>query len=722
MGASALGWRLGLQVAGVIAFAALTLLPIAGVWPHAAALLLVILVHALVLAEVRPRLNTADGPQGRLWRLLVVAIVMLSLAHAYEAASILLAERMPLTPSVADLLRLAGLLAAGASLSQVPVSEDPRFGRLRDLLEVALIVAGGFILFWLTVVRPALDVGIGDLVMILWAAIAPASDWVLALLGLRLALLTDVAHQRRMYAYLGLAFALRLVTDLAFGYSSLLPTRMPGSILHLGWMLAPMALLLSARQAADRQTAASSQPASSISRRRKLAARMAAILPAFLAYLIAGTTLADWWLTRQVNWLGVAAAGGLGLLLVARQGVIAGQAETRQYATLVHGAADLAFVCDEHGQLLLTNPALRRAVGLSARAEAGESLADFLPQAEVRRLIERALPSGWSGEIELVRGDGSRLPVALSLRPVYDERRDALLLAATAHDLTALMAREGQLRAALDEVAAARQALESLNQSLEAKVRHRTQELAETVADLQRLNDELKELDRLKSEFVTLVSHELRGPLTNIRSGVELALKRGEELPASVDDTLSLVASETERLVSFVEIILDLSALEAGRFPLTLEPVPIPVLARAVANRFPAEAGAKRIRLELSPDLPDILGDERAIMSVLFHLIDNALKYAPDSPVEVRARRQDDSLRVAVVDQGPGIPAEARQAVFDRFHRLDSSDAREVYGHGLGLYLSRRLLEAMGGGIEALESEPGGAEVAFWLPLGPQAA
>ena len=706
-----------LQAVGVVAFAALTTLPAVAVWPDAAALLLVALSQALVLVELRPRLMTAEGPQRRLWRLLVVALAMLSLSMIFEAGSIVLQAAMPPTPSLGDLLRLAGFLAAAASLSTVPVSDDPRFGRLRDLLEVVLIVLGAFVLFWLTIVRPALDVGIGDLVMILWAALAPAFDWVLALLGLRLALLSETARGRRMYAYLGLAFALRLTTDLAFGYASLSPARMPGSILHLGWMLTPLALLVSARQAAHGPIAKVEQASGPKSRRRKLAGRLAAILPAFLTYLIAGSTLADWWLTRQVSWLGVAATAGLGLLLVARQGVIAGQAETRQYASLVQGAADLAFVADEHGKLLLTNPALRHAVGLSARIEPGESLSNFLPQAEAGELIERAIPDGWSGETELIRPDGTRLPVALSLRPVYDERRDAPLLAATAHDLTDLKAREDELRAALDEVAAARLALENLNRSLEAKVRHRTQELAETVADLQRVNEELKELDRLKSEFVTLVSHELRGPLTNIRSGVELALKRGVDLAVTVDDTLALVASETERLVSFVEIILDLSALEAGRFPLTLEPVPIPVLARAVANRFPADAGARRIHLELEADLPDTLGDERAITSVLFHLIDNALKYAPASPVRVIARRQADTLRVAVVDDGPGIPPDEREAVFDRFHRLDSSDAREVYGHGLGLYLSRRLLEAMGGGIEAIEAESGGAEVAFWLPL-----
>ncbi len=266
-------------------------------------------------------------------------------------------------------------------------------------------------------------------------------------------------------------------------------------------------------------------------------------------------------------------------------------------------------------------------------------------------------------------------------------------------------------------MAEARRQLQELNVSLESKVQDRTRELADTVERLERLNEELKELDRLKSEFVALVSHELRGPLTNIRSGVELALRRAERIPDSVEETLQLVSSETERLAGFVKIILDLSALEAGRFPLAESPVPLGQVAQAVVSRFSPDAGKGRIRIQISDDLSPVKGDESSIISVLFHLIDNALKYAPRGPVVVSANEEDGSIRVLVDDEGPGIPPEERETVFDRFHRLDTSDAREVYGHGLGLYLSRRLVEAMDGRIRALAAPGGGARIAVSLPV-----
>jgi signal transduction histidine kinase len=237
------------------------------------------------------------------------------------------------------------------------------------------------------------------------------------------------------------------------------------------------------------------------------------------------------------------------------------------------------------------------------------------------------------------------------------------------------------------------------------------------VVDLEKLNKELQQLDQLKSDFVTLVSHELRAPLTNIRSGVELALETGEAAPDDVLETLTLVKTETERLSHFVETILDLSALEAGRFPLTLQPVPLPEVTRVVISRFSRGGDVERIQLELPEDLPPVEADEQSLTSILFHLIDNALKYAPSGPVRVGAEEEDEGLRIWVKDEGPGIPEDSRDVVFDRFHRLDTRDNREVYGHGLGLHLCRSLATAMGGWIRVGGAEAGGASLIFWLPL-----
>jgi signal transduction histidine kinase len=110
------------------------------------------------------------------------------------------------------------------------------------------------------------------------------------------------------------------------------------------------------------------------------------------------------------------------------------------------------------------------------------------------------------------------------------------------------------------------------------------------------------------------------------------------------------------------------------------------------------------------------MADERGLKSVLHHLLDNATKYAPEGDLILNADAENGIVSVSLSDSGPGIPSEERERVFEMFHRLDSSDAREVYGHGLGLPMARRLLEAMGGGIRAEPTEHNGARIIFWLP------
>ncbi|NIS80276.1 MAG: hypothetical protein GTO14_08715 [Anaerolineales bacterium] len=122
------------------------------------------------------------------------------------------------------------------------------------------------------------------------------------------------------------------------------------------------------------------------------------------------------------------------------------------------------------------------------------------------------------------------------------------------------------------------------------------------------------------------------------------------------------------------------------------------------------------MKLSSNEVLPNVIADEQALASVYFHILDNALKYASEGEVMLEAWEQGSEVYVAVDDDGPGIPAEERERIFEMFHRLDASDSREVYGYGLGLPMVRRLLEAMGGGIKVEGSRRGGARFIFWLP------
>jgi two-component system sensor histidine kinase KdpD len=174
--------------------------------------------------------------------------------------------------------------------------------------------------------------------------------------------------------------------------------------------------------------------------------------------------------------------------------------------------------------------------------------------------------------------------------------------------------------------------------------------------------------------------------------------------------------SETERLSSFVEMILDLSALEAGRFQLQIRDVPVEKVIRDVIFRFSNQPNSNRLVVNLPPSLPFVLADDQALQSILLHLIDNAFKYAPEGKIIVEAIDRDHDVLIQVKDSGPGIPEEERDRVFEMFYRLDTSDSRPVYGRGLGLNLAKRFLDLMQGGIQIKDAQGHGTIVEFWLP------
>jgi len=174
---------------------------------------------------------------------------------------------------------------------------------------------------------------------------------------------------------------------------------------------------------------------------------------------------------------------------------------------------------------------------------------------------------------------------------------------------------------------------------------------------------------------------------------------------------------EVERLARFVENILNLSATEAGQFQLKLAPVSLEKILETVCNKFGVNSAARQIHIRLPEDCPAVLADQVVLESIFNHLLDNALKYAPESPVEVEAVRIKNRVRVQVTDRGPGIPLAKRRLLFQRFQRLDASDSQSVYGYGLGLYLSRRMLQAMKSDLAFEAPLEGGARFYFLLKV-----
>jgi len=214
---------------------------------------------------------------------------------------------------------------------------------------------------------------------------------------------------------------------------------------------------------------------------------------------------------------------------------------------------------------------------------------------------------------------------------------------------------------------------------------------------------ERKEMERMKTEFISTVSHELRTPLTSIRGA--LALVAGGvvgELPAAAKPLVEIAHKNSERLILLVNDLLDMEKIEAGKMELNPSPVKLMPLLQQALDGNQAYAEQYRVRYELAGDVPDVMVnvDANRMMQVLANLLSNAAKYSPSGgTVTVAVECVDQHVRVAVEDNGTGIPEEFRNRIFQKFAQADSSDTRKKGGTGLGLSITKAIVEHMGGRI-----------------------
>jgi len=228
----------------------------------------------------------------------------------------------------------------------------------------------------------------------------------------------------------------------------------------------------------------------------------------------------------------------------------------------------------------------------------------------------------------------------------------------------------------------------------------------------------LKEVERLKSEFVMAASHELRTPLTSLGMSVDLLLEHAANGLAEKDrDLLQTAHEEVHRMKALVNDLLDLSRIEAGRIELEFESVPVQTLFDHVQAIFQSQMDMKEIKFtsELTGDLPGIRADANKITWVLTNLISNALRYVDKGGhIHLTADRIGPHVHLSVRDDGPGIPSEYQSKIFQKFVQIKG---RETGGTGLGLAICKEIVRAHGGAIW-LESSPGkGSTFTFTLPV-----
>jgi signal transduction histidine kinase len=234
----------------------------------------------------------------------------------------------------------------------------------------------------------------------------------------------------------------------------------------------------------------------------------------------------------------------------------------------------------------------------------------------------------------------------------------------------------------------------------------------------------VEDLSRLKDEFLSIASHELRTPVTSIKGYTQLAktLIRENDLTTS-EEYLDIALDQIDRMSRLILELLDVSRIETGRLEIRREPIVWPAFVRDVVHRHHTAVSDRRFHLEVPDDSKVVVGDRDRLEQVLGNLMENAVKYSPEgSEIFITVEEKGDQFITTVSDRGIGIPADEIGLVFERFHRGRQVSSTNYGGLGLGLYITKQIVERHGGSIWVESKEGAGTSFHFSLPVATEAA
>lgn len=393
--------------------------------------------------------------------------------------------------------------------------------------------------------------------------------------------------------------------------------------------------------------------------------------------------------------------------------------QERLLAAVCSNSADAIITFDNDGRVQTWNRGAEMIFGYTDAEMVGQHFRMIVPpeiesRGELEWLNEQMRESGFirNYETERIAKDGRRVIIDLTRTAIRNEQGEMVGSSAILRDITDRVRSE--------------HAIQQLNLELETKVAERTSQLAAATEELRRRNGELeranvdlRKLDELKSDFVSMVSHELRAPLTNINGSIELLLEGNTGcVEPEAREMLQIIAEQSQRLTRLVQGILNVSRIEAGQLVLQPQVFNILSLIEKVVGVWESRGLSNRFERPRRVNLPSVFADRDRTEEILFNLIDNAIKYSDEgATIHVDADVNGEQVIVSVSDKGIGIPPDELAKIFDKFHRVDRRDAAETYGHGLGLYICRSLVEAQGGQISVDSVLGEGSTFRFTLPL-----
>lgn len=351
---------------------------------------------------------------------------------------------------------------------------------------------------------------------------------------------------------------------------------------------------------------------------------------------------------------------------------VAGQAQ--RLDALLDSVADGILILLPNHKVERCNPAFARLFGKATGQIVGSQHSEVIRWREVSHgpTLEQAEAGGWPltptatlyVEGDLLRSDGSHVAVGVTYAPLLNA--------------------DGQL----------------LN-------------IIASVRDVSRF----RQAEEMQSTFISVISHELKTPVALIKGYVGTLRREDVRWDSKVVlDSLAVIEEEADHLAELIENLLDASRLEAGGLPINSTDLSLPRLVERLAERFRTQTETHKIVVDFPAEFPIILGDEQRMSQVILNLLSNAVKYSPQGgEVRVVGQVRPQHVIVCVQDQGPGIPPGDVPHIFDRFYRAGET-ARSTKGAGLGLYLTRAILEAHGGSIWVDPQYKEGARICFSLP------
>jgi PAS domain S-box-containing protein len=380
--------------------------------------------------------------------------------------------------------------------------------------------------------------------------------------------------------------------------------------------------------------------------------------------------------------------------------------EENRFRRLLEAAPDAILEVDARGQIVLLNQVAETMFGYSREELLGLNVESLVPEAmrgiyNRHRVSYAAAPQtrsiGTGLDLKVQRKNGSLFPVEIRLSPNWNN--GVLRVIALVRDISERKESQDRLRAVHERHAAQ---MFAANQQLESR------------------NEEVEKANRLKSEFLASMSHELRTPLHTIIGFSELLTEELEgPLNAKQKRFLGHVLQDSRHLLQLINEILDISKIEAGRLELQSEAFDFAACVGEVLAGIQPQAVDKSIRVENRNTFADLLyADRLRIKEILYNLLGNAIKFTSDGGlVWVEAIAHDGILQVTVGDNGIGIPPEEQTAIFEKFYQVGSSTSGVREGTGLGLPITKKLVELHGGKIW-VESQPGeGSRFNLILPL-----